>query len=142
VDLQIDSQWFIPERDWVVRYVHSSGPGGQNVNKVATKVELRFFLAQTRALSESQKQRLRAAFPSHVTRDGDFLLNSDRFRSQARNHPNASNSASLPAIDEPCRSETREVFHGRPSPRPRRPARVTSKSARSARVHKCVLTGG
>ena len=59
------------------------------MNKVATKVELRLFLSQTRALSESQKQRLRATFPSHVTRDGDFLLSSDRFRSQVRNQADA-----------------------------------------------------
>lgn len=84
--IEIDVGWVIPEGDLVFRAVRSSGPGGQNVNKVATKVELRLLLASTQALNGAQKQRLIAAFPSHVTQDGDFLLVSDRFRSQARNH--------------------------------------------------------
>jgi ribosome-associated protein len=65
--------------------VRSSGPGGQNVNKLSSKVELRLGLAATAALSPAQKRRLAAAFPSHVTRAGDFLLTSDRFRSRLQN---------------------------------------------------------
>jgi ribosome-associated protein len=126
VDLQIDTDWFIPERDWVVRYVHSSGPGGQNVNKVATKVELRLFLAQTRALSESQKQRLRTAFPSHVTRDGDFLLSSDRFRSQLRNQTDA-----FERLSQMIRSVRRA-----PTPRKAtRPTRASKERRLSAKRH-------
>jgi ribosome-associated protein len=89
VDLTLAPGWLIPKRDLVVRYVHSSGPGGQNVNKLATKVELRLLLLQTAALNEAQKRRLAKAFPSHVTGQGDFLLTSDRFRSQRRNQSDA-----------------------------------------------------
>lgn len=84
--IELDAGWHIPEGDLVFRAVRSSGPGGQNVNKVASKVELRFLLASTRALNGAQKKRLSATFPSHVTLEGDFLVVSDRFRSQARNH--------------------------------------------------------
>jgi ribosome-associated protein len=87
--LEVAPGWVVPDDDLEFRFVRSSGPGGQNVNKVATKVELRLKLAATRALSPGQKQRLIAAHPSHVSADGDFILTSDRFRSQPRNQRDA-----------------------------------------------------
>ena len=80
--------WVVPDEDLEYKYVRSSGPGGQNVNKVATKVELRLKLS-TGALTPGQKQRLIAAYPSHVSSEGDFILTSDRFRSQPRNQRDA-----------------------------------------------------
>lgn len=83
--LQIAPGWAIPAEDLEVAFVRSSGPGGQNVNKVATKVELRLALESTEALTSGQKRRLLAAYPSHASSDGVFILTSDRFRSQALN---------------------------------------------------------
>lgn len=80
---------WVPEEDLELRFVRSSGPGGQNVNKVATKVELRFQLEQTSVLTEPRKRRLREAYPSHVTSAGEFVLFSDQFRSQPRNTQDA-----------------------------------------------------
>lgn len=76
---------WVPEADLVVKFARSSGPGGQNVNKVSTKVELRFQLDQTATLTEPRKRRLRDAYPSHVTSSGEFVLTSDQYRSQSRN---------------------------------------------------------
>ena len=83
--LQVAPGWIIPSDDLEWSFVRSSGPGGQNVNKVATKVELRFRFATSTALSAPQKRRLAETFPSHVTRAGEFLLAGDRYRSQPQN---------------------------------------------------------
>lgn len=83
------ADWAIDDADIEFDFVRSSGPGGQNVNKVNSKVELRLKLRRTRGLSASQKRRLAAAYPSHVTADGDFVLASDRFRSQPQNRRDA-----------------------------------------------------
>ena len=83
--LLVAPDWVVPADDLEYKFVRSSGPGGQNVNKVASKVELRFKLAASRALNAGQRRRLVAAFPSHVTQDGDFILFGDRFRSQSQN---------------------------------------------------------
>jgi ribosome-associated protein len=103
--LQIAPGWVIPADDLEFKFVRSSGPGGQNVNKVASKVELRLKLASTRALSPGQKQRLMSAHPSHLGADGDFIITSDRFRSQPRNQRDAEErlTAMLLAIRTPPR---------------------------------------
>lgn len=75
----------IPESELQFRYVRSSGPGGQNVNKVSTKAELRFALAESGALGHGQKRRLAAAYPSALTTAGELVVTSDRFRSQSMN---------------------------------------------------------
>lgn len=85
MSLELATGWVIPAQDLSVKHARSSGPGGQNVNKVSTKVELRFHMAASVTLTDAQKQRLAKAFPSHVTSGGDFLVTSDRFRSQSRN---------------------------------------------------------
>lgn len=83
--LRLDGDWLIPAGDLSVRFVRSSGPGGQNVNKVATKVELRFEFDRTEALSSGQKLRLAARYPSQITREGQLVLTGDEHRSQVMN---------------------------------------------------------
>jgi len=83
--LELLPGWKIPSTDLVARFVRSSGPGGQNVNKVATKVELRFGVARSGALSPSQKERLAERFPSAMTLAGEFVIACDETRSQANN---------------------------------------------------------
>jgi ribosome-associated protein len=75
----------IPESELTLRAVRSSGPGGQNVNKVSTKVVLRFAFAESQALSPGQKERLRQTFPGYLTKAGELLLSSDETRSQEMN---------------------------------------------------------
>jgi ribosome-associated protein len=88
--LHLAPDWVIPTEDIDFSFVRASGPGGQNVNKLATKVELRLRLEQTTALNAAQKRRLISAFPSHVSQAGEFILTSDRHRSQSLNQRDVS----------------------------------------------------
>jgi ribosome-associated protein len=67
----------------------ASGPGGQNVNKVATAAELRFDVAGSPSLPEAVRTRLLALAGSRVTQDGELLITARRFRSQERNRQDA-----------------------------------------------------
>ena len=65
--------------------VRSSGPGGQHVNKTASKVEVSFNLETSEALSEIEKERLRIKIPSKITSEGIIMLQCGETRSQHRN---------------------------------------------------------
>jgi len=70
-------------------FVHASGPGGQNVNKVSTAVQLRLDVARSPALSETVRARLIALAGRRMTRDGILIIEAERFRSQKRNRDDA-----------------------------------------------------
>jgi len=70
-------------------FVRASGPGGQNVNKVATTVQLRFDVANSRSLPEEVRKRLISLAGNRITEDGILIIDARRFRTQGRNREDA-----------------------------------------------------
>jgi ribosome-associated protein len=83
--LRINDRLAIAAHDLSWSAARSSGPGGQNVNKVATKVTLRFDLERTDALTQSQKRRLRKVAGRRLDADGGLLVTAQAERSQRQN---------------------------------------------------------
>ena len=79
----------IPEREVQLRFIQASGPGGQNVNKVASAVELRFNVRHTRALTEEVRDRLILHAGKRLNSAGVLIIQARRFRSQERNRQDA-----------------------------------------------------
>jgi ribosome-associated protein len=79
----------LPDQDLTWSFVRASGPGGQNVNKVATAAQLRFDLAGTAALEPAVKQRLRSLAGRRVTEDGALIIMARNQRTQEGNRREA-----------------------------------------------------
>jgi ribosome-associated protein len=75
----------IPDEEVAFTTSRSGGPGGQNVNKLETRVTLRFDLTASPSLSAEQKDRLRQRLATRITRDGIFHVTAQRHRTQAAN---------------------------------------------------------
>jgi ribosome-associated protein len=114
--LEIGPAVTIPAADLRVRAVRASGPGGQNVNKVASKVELRFDLPGTRAFADDVKARLRALARGRLDADGWLVVVSQATRDQPHNLEDA--RAKLAEL----------VARALVPPRPRRATRPTAAS--------------
>jgi ribosome-associated protein len=84
-DLRLDSGLVIPGDELTFTAVRAGGPGGQNVNKVSTKIELRFDLARNRTLPEGARARLRARHATRMDAVGRLIVTCDVTRSQSRN---------------------------------------------------------
>jgi ribosome-associated protein len=83
--LDINQHIRIPDEEVAWRFARSGGPGGQNVNKVESKASLIWRFADSRALADDVKSRLRSLFARFITTDGTVVVTSQRYRDQDRN---------------------------------------------------------
>jgi ribosome-associated protein len=108
----------IPEGEYTLSFVRSPGPGGQNVNKVASACELRFHVGATSLLDESGKQRLRQLAGRRLTRHDEIVIEAHRHRGQEANRRDAI------ARLEQLIVQARQVPKPRRKPRPGRAAKA------------------
>lgn len=118
----------IPEDELTERFVRAAGPGGQNVNKVASAVELRFDAANSRALPEPVRTRLLARRDRRLTAEGVLVIQANRFRDQVRNREDARER--LGALIEAAMTVPKRRIATRPT-RAAKERRIESKKNRS-----------
>jgi len=87
--LYINSVISIDEKEINLNFIHASGPGGQNVNKVASSVQLRFDVDASSSLPNPVRQRLRLLAGKRITDAGILIIRAERFRTQALNRQDA-----------------------------------------------------
>jgi ribosome-associated protein len=87
--LKITDQISVDDRELEERFVRASGPGGQNVNKVSTAVELRFDVERSASLPEGVRIRLRRLAGRRLSDEGILVIRADRLRTQERNREDA-----------------------------------------------------
>jgi ribosome-associated protein len=87
--LEVNSRIRIPPSEFQWTYVRSSGPGGQNVNKVNSKAVLRWSVVHSPSLPPDVRERFLTRYRSRITAEGDFIIASQRYRDQGRNAADA-----------------------------------------------------
>ena len=101
--VEVNEQIRIPESELEWSFVRSGGPGGQNVNKVASKAVLRWDLAGSPSVPEDVKSRLRAQERKRINADGVLIVSSQRFRDQERNRADClgmAEAAHKPSVEQ------------------------------------------
>jgi ribosome-associated protein len=119
--IQVNSQIAIPRREIEFSFVRSSGPGGQNVNKVASKAVLRWSVATSTAIPEHLRARLVGQLGRRINDRGELVLASQRYRDQGRN------------IDD-CLLRFRELIAAAVKVRKKRKKTGIPRSSREARL--------
>ncbi len=97
----------IADDELVERFVRASGPGGQNVNKVSTAVELRFDVAGSPSLPDDLRARLLARRDRRLTDEGVLVISAQRFRTQERNRADARDRLAAVVLAATCVPKTR-----------------------------------
>jgi ribosome-associated protein len=127
--IRVNAQISIDEREIEESFIRSSGPGGQNVNKLATAVQLRFDVRRSPSLPDDVRARLETLAGRRLTRDGVLVINAQRHRTQERNRQDALDR--LIAL----------IRQAAVRPLPRRPTRPTAGS-RERRIESKKRRGG
>lgn len=117
-DIVVTSRLVIPARELAISFARSGGPGGQNVNKVSSKVELRWKPATSAALGADDRAWLLARLRDRLTTDGTLIVTSAATRDQAKNRDDAANKLAL------------IVRRALERPKPRRPTKPTAAAKR------------
>jgi ribosome-associated protein len=116
--LRVNGRLVLPAEELTVSFARSGGPGGQNVNKVASKAVLRFNLRTSKALGEIRRTRLLERLGPRLTQQGEIVVHASRFREQSRNL-------------EDARERLAELLRGALAvPKARKPTRPTRGSQR------------
>ncbi len=123
----------IDEKELVETFVRASGPGGQNVNKLSTAVELRFDVRASPGLTDEVRARLAQLAGRRMTRDGILVIDAQRFRTQERNREDA--RARLLAL-------ITEAAQRRAKRRPTRPTRASKERRLDEKAHRGKIKSG
>ena len=116
--LQINARLAVPLSELRFSFDRSPGPGGQNVNKVNTRAELRFDVRTSPSLTQAMRERIAADLASRLNKDGELVLRSSRYRSQTRNRTDC--------LEKFATLLSRALSPPPPKRRPSRPTRAST----------------
>ncbi len=112
-DLYVNSRLTISAEEIMITAARSSGPGGQNVNKVNSKVTLRWSPARCQSIDPAWRRRLETRYGGRINREGELVLHSEKFRDQSRNRADVRQKLVDLLLD--CQSAPKKRIATRPS---------------------------